>query len=213
MLTVLRRGKAESMTTRRARDESGVVAVNLVLVLAFALFAVIMLTRTTVAASQIDDRVKKIRGEVGSVDEELNNVSLLDQTSATAAQIDTATRNLSRQAGEIVTLAKSIDRTVQGILSNATSINLTVGSIGGTVRSIQPTVRAIDAGVAGINARVARVRFHVHGSANSIKSDTGQVLAHVGPGHGSPLGGTSIHGHANSIDCRLRLVGSTACGQ
>ena len=190
---------------RRARGESGVVAVNLVLVIAFALFAVIMLTRTTVAASQIDDRVKKIRGEVGTVDEELTNVPQLDQTSATAAQIDTATRNLSRQAGEIVGLAQSIDRTVQQILSNATSINLTVSGISGTVRSIQPTVRAIDAGVAGINARVARVRGHVAG----IKGDTGSVLTNVGLGHGG-----TIHGHANSIDCAPPLAANgSRCGQ
>ncbi len=56
---------------RRQSDQTGAVGVNLVLVLAFALFAVIQLTRTTVAAGQIDDRVKKIRGEVGLVDEEL----------------------------------------------------------------------------------------------------------------------------------------------
>ncbi len=200
-------------TMTRSHDEEGVVAINLVLVLAFALFAVIMLTNTTVRAAQIDDRVKKIRGEVFQVDTELTNVPQLDQTAVTAAEIDTATKNLDRQAGEIVTAAQSIDRTVASILSNATSINSSVGSINPTLSSIQGVVRAIDGGslgsrvgVAGINTRVRDVRFAVAG----IKGDTGSVLAQVGLGHGGP-GGLSIHGHTNSIDCTV-VVSGTNCG-
>jgi len=188
-----------------SRDEEGVVAINLVLVLAFALFAVIMLTNTTLRASQIDQRVKKIRGEVGQVDTELTNVPKLDQTAATAAEIDVATKNLSNQATDIVTAAQSIDRTVSSILSNATSINSSVGSINPTLSSIRGVVTQIDGGslgsrtgVAGINTRVRDVRLAVAG----IKGDTGSVLAQVGVGHGGP-GGLSIHGHANSIDCTV----------
>ncbi len=176
---------------RRSRGEEGVVAINLVLVLAFALYAVIMLTNTTVQASQIDDRVKKIRGEVGQVDTELTNVPQLDQTAVTAGEIDVATKNLDRQAGEIVAAAQSIDRTVASILSNATSINSSVGSINPTLSSIQGVVRSIDgggpgapgvqrSGVAGINDRVLDIRFAVA----DIKGDTGDVLAEVGLGHG-----------------------------
>lgn len=194
---------------RRSHDQEGVVAINLVLVLAFALFAVIMLTNTTVRAGQIDDRVKKIRGEVGQVDTELTNVPQLDQTAVVAGEIDAETKNLDRQAGEIVAAAQSIDRTVSGILSNATSINGSVGSINPTLSSIQGVVRSIDggslgsrAGVAGINTRVRDVRLAVAG----IKGDTGNVSALVGLGHVGP-NGLSIHGHANSIDCTVR--GST----
>ena len=201
------------MRTIARHEEDGVVAINLVLVLAFALYAVIMLTNTTVRAAQIDDRVKKIRGEVFQVDTELTNVPQLDQTAATAAEIDTATKNLDRQAGEIVAAAQSIDRTVASILSNATSINSSVGSINPTLSSIQGVVRAIDGGslgsrvgVAGINGRVLEIRRAVAG----IKGDTGDVLAQVGVGHGGP-GGLSIHGHANSIDCAVAFNGSI-CG-
>lgn len=193
----------------QARDENGVVAINLVLVLAFALFAVIMLTNTTVKATQIDDRVKKIRGEVGQVDTELTNVPQLDQTAVTAGEIDVATKNLDRQAGEIVVAAQSIDRTVSSILSNATSINGTVGSINSTLGSIQGVVRSIDggglgsrAGAAGINTRLNNIR----GSVRGIEGDTSDVVTEVGTGH---LGGTplSIHGHANSISCVALFLG------
>ncbi|HSH58391.1 MAG TPA: hypothetical protein VK988_01890 [Acidimicrobiales bacterium] len=203
---------------RTSRDEEGVVAINLVLVLAFALYAVIMLTNTTVRAAQIDDRVKKIRGEVFAVDTELTNVPQLDQTAATAAEIDTATKNLERQATEIVGAAQSIDRTVSFILSNATSIDASVDTINPTLGSILGVVRSIDgggaigaggvqrSGVAGINDRVLEVRRAVAG----IKGDTGSVLAEVGPGHGGP-GGLSIHGHTNSIDCTVVFSGRI-CG-
>lgn len=205
---------------RRNQGEDGVVAINLVLVLAFALFAVIMLTKTTVSASQIDDRVKKIRGETGQIDTELTNVPQLDQTAATAAEIDVATKNLANQATEIVNAAQSIDRTVVAILSNAQSINSSVGSINPTLSSIQGVARAIDGpglpspgsrvpGVSGINGRVRDIRIAVAG----IKGDTGSVLDQVGTGHAGP-GGLSIHGHANSIDCTVSglLFPGTNCG-
>ncbi|MGH9157703.1 MAG: hypothetical protein ACRD1K_18135, partial [Acidimicrobiales bacterium] len=67
MLTLLRR-------LRRPRSQAGVVGANLAITLAFALFAVIQLTRTTLAAEQIDDRVKTIVGETGPIDEDLVEV-------------------------------------------------------------------------------------------------------------------------------------------
>ena len=189
----------------RGRGEAGIVGANLAIVLAFALFAVIQLTRTTIAAEQIDDRVEIIVGEVDPIDEELNNVPLLDETDRMAADILRAAQPLSAQAGEIITTAQHIDGTVSSILSNAASINSTVGNIQGTLSSLAPVVRSINDGVAAINGRADRIIALVRG----IQSDTGNVLAEVGgaspAGHAGP-GGKSIHGHANSIDCRLSVL-------
>jgi hypothetical protein len=86
------------------RDSRGVVGVNLVLVIAFALYAVIMLSRTTLAAKQIDDRVRVIVTEVGPG----SNVSRLDETQKlntigkTAEDILAAARPLSGQAQTIL---------------------------------------------------------------------------------------------------------------
>ncbi len=193
-------------STRRARGEAGIVGANLAIVLAFALFAVIQLTRTTIAAEQIDDRVDIIVGEVNPINEELNNVPLLDETDRMAAEILRAAQPLSNQAGEIITSARNIDGTVSNIVSNAASINSSVGSINGILGSLQPTVRSINDGVAGINGRADRVIALVR----AIQGDTSNVLSQVGgptpAGHGAP-GGSSIHGHANSIDCRLTVLG------
>ena len=60
----------------RREDESGIVGFNLAVVIAFALYAVIQLSRVVLAGSQIDDRVKVIITEVGPG----SNVSRLDET-------------------------------------------------------------------------------------------------------------------------------------
>ena len=193
------------MRTRRLGGEAGVVGANLAIVLAFALFAVIQLTRTTIAAEQIDERVEVIVGEVNPINEELNNVPLLDETDRMAAEILRAAQPLSGQAGEIITTAQSIDGTVSNILGNAASVNGTVRNINGTLSSLAPVVRSINDGVAAINGRADRIIALVRG----IQGDTGNVLAEVGgaspAGHVGP-GGKSIHGHANSIDCRLSVL-------
>jgi hypothetical protein len=52
------------MRPPRRRDERGIVGLMVVLVLVFALIAVIELTRTLVAAQAIDTRVVDITGSV-----------------------------------------------------------------------------------------------------------------------------------------------------
>jgi len=202
------------MLTGRMRGEAGVVGANLAITLAFALFAVIQLTRTTVAAQQIDDRVDTIVADVGEIDEDLVNVPKLDETNRIARQILDAARPLSGQAGEILTTAKSIDGTVSGILANAGSINGTVKGIRGNLGALQPVVRSINDGVATINGQADRAIELVRG----IKIDLDNVLAQVGTGGAgghTNAGGKTISGHANSIDCSaavaLPLVGSSGC--
>ncbi len=152
---------------RRLRAEHGIVGANLVIVIAFALFAVIQLTRTLLAANQIDDRVKVIVGEVQPIDTELDEVAKLDETARMAEEILTAAQPLTGQAGQIVDITASIDRIGSDILSTAGSINGNVsnilGNVGpingsakdirGNLAAILPETQAIDAGVAAINRR------------------------------------------------------------
>ena len=192
---------------RRTWGEAGIVGANLAIVVAFALFAVIQLTRTTIAAEQIDDRVKVIVGEVQPIDQELNNVPILDDVDRTAREILRAATPLSGQADTILNAARSIDGTVSSILSNASSINGTVRSINGSASALQPVVRSINDGVATINRQADQVIVLVRG----VQGDTSNILREVGVA--SPAGhpGRTIHGHANSIDCKIPLPG--ACGQ
>lgn len=199
---------------RRMRGQAGIVGANLAITLAFALFAVIQLTRTTLAAEQIEVRVDTIVGDVGAIDEDLVNVPKLDETNRIAKQILVAAQPLSAQAGEILTTAQSIDGTVSSILANAGSINGTVKGIRGNLSTLQPVVRSINDGVATINGQADRAIGLVRG----IKIDLANVLSAVGGGgiggH-TNAGGKTISGHANSIDCSTAvaspLVGSQGC--
>jgi hypothetical protein len=197
-LTSPRRGQ-------RGAGESGIVAVNLALTIAFALFAVIELSRVTLAAKQIKQRVKTITTEVGpgSNVSRLDETKILDTVADRADQILAAAKPLSGQANDILTQTKSIDATGSKILSNAQEINGTVKSINGTFQSLAPVVNNIrgtpgsidavtpfeTAGVQAINIRVDNVLRSVSG----IRADLDQVRTDVGPGNGS------IDFHAGNI--------------
>jgi len=148
-------------------DNRGIVAVNLALTIAFALFAVIELSRVVLAAKQIDDRVKIITAEVGPG----SNVSRLDETQKLnevgrrAEEILAAAKPLSGQAQVIIDTTASIDGTVSQILSNAGEINGSVKSINSTASALLPVVRNINGdgsfgatsgGVSAINMRADR---------------------------------------------------------
>jgi hypothetical protein len=181
----------------RRRNESGIVAVNLALTIAFALFAVIELSRITLAAKQIDQRVKTITTEVGpgSNVSRLDETKILDTVADRADQILAAAKPLSGQANDILTQTKSIDATGSQILSNAQEINGTVKSINGTFQALAPVVNNIRGtpgtvdspapapvgGVQAINIRVDNALRSVSG----IRSDLDQVRTDVGPGPGS----------------------------
>jgi small nuclear ribonucleoprotein (snRNP)-like protein len=152
------------MMMLRRRDEGGIVGVNLALVIAFALYAVIQLSRVVLAASQIDDRVKVIITEVGpgSNVSRLDETQKLNETGRMAEEILVAAQNLSARAGTIIDTAGSIDSTVSQILTNATEINGTVRSIDSITKQLLPVVQTIHGddslnvrtgGVAAINKR------------------------------------------------------------
>ena len=212
---------------RRGEDEGGIVAVNLVLFLGFALYAVVQLTRTTLAAQQIDDRVVVITKEVGPIDQNLNEVPKLDLTNETAAKIKTAADPLSKEAQNIIDAAKSIDGTVTDINNNAQDINGTVKGISGNVGSIIGSVRTIGSNVNSLNGTVSNIRGRSGGPgvgvaginnrvdiiinlAGVIRGDVGNVLGTVGVGGSQSFNGSqNIKGHAADI---CRELGSGPCG-
>ena len=158
MLTISR------LVNRNREDESGIVGFNLAVVIAFALYAVIQLSRVVLAGSQIDDRVKVIITEVGpgSNVSRLDETQKLNETGRMAEEILVAAQNLSARAGTIIETAQSIDGTVSQILQNAGEINTTVKSIDSITRQLQPVVQTIHGddslsvttgGVAAINKR------------------------------------------------------------
>jgi methyl-accepting chemotaxis protein len=192
---------------RLVADESGLGGTVLVIVIAWALAAVLMLTGTLVAAQTIDERVAEITTLVSEIDEDTTAVALAADTTDIARNILSAAQPLSAQLDDVITAAGSINESASSILANAESINgsvrqinATAGSIGASVRSIHThaggiltTVRSIHEGIADINRRADVVIGIVQG----IKGDTGNVLAQVVEGDAQ----AGIRGHAHSIDC------------
>ena len=159
----------------RAREEHGVVAANLAITIAFALFAVIMLTRTLLAANSIDDRVKVIVGEVGPIDRDLNMVANLDETSRMAEEILAAAQPLTGQAGQIVDITASIDATGSNILDNATSINGIAASINSNVSGILGSVGPINQNARGINAKLTEINPEVDSIEQGVADINGRA--------------------------------------
>ena len=195
----------------RRRGERGIVGFNLALTIAFALFAVIQLSRVVLAATQIDDRVKVIITEVGpgSNVSRLDETQKLNETGRMAEEILAAAQPLSGQAQQIVDTARSIDNTVSSINTNAGEINQTVRSINATASALLPVVQNINGdnsfdarrgGVAAINMRAQRAiptvaaiqtdlsRANILGTLVSVDRHAvaicnGQALSLLGGGH------------------------------
>jgi hypothetical protein len=146
----------------------------LVIVIFWALAAVLMLTGTLINAREIEDTVEVINGEVSStdgIDKDLDSVKELVQTRRTVVGIREAADPLTGQADQIISAAGAINRNAKSILGTAGSINSTADSINSTVRSINSSVNSIGSSVVSINQRVNSIGSSVtsiNGLARSI---------------------------------------------
>lgn len=204
---------------RSCGGDQGIIATHMAITVAFALFAVVQLTRTTLSAQQIDTRVSDIVTSVDTIDNSTIPVALLDETGDLTDEILGAATNLNGEAQKITEAATSINGHVDQILGNANSINETAKSINGNVKEINATARAINGNasqilgsfqrlspvVTSINNGVAAINGRadvIVGLSRGIKSDTGNILVRV----------AEVQKHAKSIDCSPLIRGS-ACSQ
>ena len=158
----------------------------LVLVIFWALAAVLMLTGTLINAREIDETVDVINEQVAAsdgIDEDLDNVKLAAETNRIAAKIRRRAAPLTGQANQVITAAKSIDGKVDSILSTAGSINDTATSINSTVTSINSNVNSINSTVVSIHGLVEGIGadvFAINGLADSIFAKVGAADASSG---------------------------------
>src|SRR5918997_1791515 len=149
----------------------------LVIVIFWALAAVLMLTGTLINAREIEDDVAVINNQVTPIDEDLDNIKLAAETNRIATRIREAATPLTGQLDDVISAAQSIDRRASSILATAGDINETavainanVTSIGGSVVSIHDTVQSIGANVDSI-----------HGTVRSIFANVVNIFSTVGP--------------------------------
>ena len=152
----------------------------LVIIIFWALAAVLMLTGTLINAREIDNTVDVINeqvSETGGVDKDLDNVKELVQTEKSVERIRDAADPLTGQADQVISAAGAINKNAKSILGTAGAINSTAKSINSTVRSINGSVNSIGASVVQINQRVNSIGANVF----SINAKGKSILAAVGP--------------------------------
>ena len=184
---------------RALAEERGLAGIVLVIVIAWALAAVLMLIGTLTNARQIDDRVKIINSQVTPIDRDLDNVKLLNQTERIAEGIRRAATPLTGQLDQVISAAASINKSAGSILRTARTINGTAKTINGTVTSIHGTVLDIGRNVSSIHASIGSVFGHVR----SINSLVHSINANARSINGSVR---SIHGRAGGILATARAI-------
>ena len=151
--------------------ELGQAGIALIIVIAWALTAVVMLTRTLVTAQQIDHRVERITTSLHEVHDETAVVAELQKTERTASAILAAAKPLSPMLATVDDTAKHIDITVGTIEPNARSIDATVASINGNVASILTTARSINSTLVTITGQANTI----NGLVIPIRADTAAI--------------------------------------
>jgi methyl-accepting chemotaxis protein len=131
--------------------------IMLVLVIIWALFAVLMLTGIISTAQRIESRVGVINNAVTPINSKLDVVPVLAQVQDTAGQIRDSAAALSGIVGNIATSASSIDVTAKQILSSAESINRSAKSINESVLQINPAVVSIESTLNSIEASATSI--------------------------------------------------------
>jgi len=163
--------------------------IMLVVVVAWALFAVTMLTGTLLTAQRIDNRVGVINDQVGPIDEDLDAVVLAVETGRIAGEINKAAKPLTGQFTQVVQIGdgieadavsinertKAINANVKSINSTVTSINSTVTSINSTVGEIGTNVDQISASIGSVNSAVGEINSSVNGISGSFVGIIGEV--------------------------------------
>lgn len=168
----------------------------LVIIVFWALSAVLMLTSTLGNADKILERVNSINADVGPVNKKLDTVPILVDVTNNARAIRAAAAPLTGQLGSVVTDVGSIDTSAKSILvsaneingkvktinASATDINGQVHQIGsrlttikGTANEINGTVHSIGGSFVAINALVQQIQNDLVLTSKQVDQLTGQI--------------------------------------
>ncbi len=153
----------------------GLPVIALVVVVAWALFAVLMLTGTLVAAEQIGNRVNAINAEYPKIGENLQALPLADETGRIADEINRATQPVGPQFTQIVGAVGTIESSVKSVEGSVLNVNTSVKSINTSVHSINASVREIDSTLSSVNGEVGSINAAAHGINDSFDGILGEV--------------------------------------
>ncbi len=183
---------------RTLRGERGLAPALLVVVIAWALAAVLMLTGTILSAQRIEQTMPSIMGSTSQIDGDLDSIRLAAKTTRISGDILTTARPLVGQLDQVIVSARGIDRTARSILDRARAINGSVITINTTAGSINQQVRSINSTAGAINANVASIQAR----AGGIESTAGAINRNA----------RSINGRVNSIGAAVNSIDGRLAG-
>ena len=190
---------------RTLRGERGLAPALLVVVIAWALAAVLMLTGTILSAQRIEQTMPTIVGSTSQIDGDLDSIRLAARTSRISADILTTARPLAGQLDQVIVSARGIDRTARSILDRARAINGSVITINTTASSINTQVRSINTTAGAINANVSSILT----TARGIESTAGAINRNARSINGRVR---SINGRVNSINASVNSIDGRLAG-
>lgn len=195
---------------RILKGERGLAPAILILVIVWALAAVLMLTGTLVAAGQIDDSVAIIKPEVSDIGTDSEAIRLAAKTNQLTIQIRRAAVPLTGELDDTLAAARDIDKTAKSILRKAGDINGTAGDINGTVKSIGTTVGSIGSNVSAIGGNVQSINRNarsINASARSINANAQSINASA---KGIDSRGETILSEVKEIDPAVSAINNRA---
>lgn len=169
------------MLSRRARrhrrwTHAGVATANLVIVGAFALVAVLLLTKVVLDARGVESDIDgAITPQLTAVDADLDAVRALDRTGMLTERIAAAilpiAGALGRSADATTTTARETEAmrdAAQSIRGQVASIDASVSGIRASLADLAPLVAAVAAGTGDISATLSRARAQTAQAATGV---------------------------------------------
>ena len=167
----------------RRLTSTALPGIMLVIVILWALIAVIFLTGILAAANRIESRVGVINSSLTPINSKLNTVPVLTNVENTANQIRDAAANLSPTIGRITESAaridnslKSVNESVGPINRSAKEINASVLTINAAVRTIGPNLVTILGNAKSINALVHSIDGELAGTLDNVYDIRSRVV-------------------------------------
>ncbi|MGH3569468.1 MAG: hypothetical protein ACRDRH_26315 [Pseudonocardia sp.] len=147
----------------------------LVVIIAWALFAVAMLTGTLVAAQKIETRVAVINDDFPTIGQNLESIPLAVETGRIADEINRVAAPIGPQFTQVVDAVGSINAAAKTVNDNVVSINGSVKMINDSVKTIAGNVSSIDTTLTAVNGQAGSINASVVGIGGSFDGILGEV--------------------------------------
>jgi hypothetical protein len=195
------------LSRRPAPGQRRAIALNVMIFFAFALTALIFLTKSAVAANAINRDVgESIAPSTKGINASTSKIPQLNDTVLLTGKIAVATKTLSGHLGHVVDSTKNIDTNLTAIEADVNTIGESVDGINSTVSAIRPEIFTLSGNVSAIHSKAGDISSRLSQVASDtaamttslegIDTSLADVLADAAP----------LNGHVSAIKNTLNVV-------